>query len=114
MEKFAYDAPAEIFSSDGRAVRKRPVTYRRFASSAEAIRFAIEQLPQPMQRGTVMEVDGDRIQITEIRALYDSQRYPLSRQDSQPITAGTSYGQVGPRLPAHETVPSPGGTRNGR
>jgi hypothetical protein len=34
-----------------------------------------------MQRGTVMEVDGDRIQITQIRALYDSQRYPLSRRD---------------------------------
>jgi hypothetical protein len=58
------------------------VTYRRFARSAEAIRFAIEQLPQPMQRGTVMEVDGDRIQITQIRALYDSERYPLSRRIS--------------------------------
>ncbi|MES0403750.1 MAG: hypothetical protein ABUJ93_09635 [Hyphomicrobium sp.] len=95
MEVFAYDSPAEIFSSDGRVTRKRAVTNRRFARSAEAIRFAIEQLPQPMQPGTVMEVDGDRIQITQIRALYDSQRYPLSRRDPQHIAAGRPTGKRG-------------------
>lgn len=79
MEKFAYDAPAEIYSNDGRVARRRAVTYRRFGCSAEAIRFVIEELPQSIQPGTVMEVDGDRIQIAEIRALYDSEHYPLSR-----------------------------------
>jgi hypothetical protein len=114
MEKFAYDAPAEIFSSDARAVRKRPVTYRRFPSSAEAIRFAIEQLCQSVQRETVMEVEGDRIQIAQIRALYDSQRYPLSRQDPPPIMAATSRSRVWPRLPIDEVAPSRGRTGNGR
>ncbi len=112
MEKFAYDAPAEIFSIDRTAARKRPLTYRQFASSAEAIRFAIEQLPQPMQRGTVMEVEGDRIQITQIRALYDSQRYPLSRRDPQPM-ARSSYARVWPRPLASAAAPSLGRIRNG-
>jgi hypothetical protein len=40
-----------------------------------------------------MEVDGDRIQITEIRALYDSERYPLSRQYPQKVTAGSPAGK---------------------
>jgi hypothetical protein len=79
MEKFAYDAPAEIYSSQGSGARNRPVTYRRFSSSAEAIRFTIEQLPQIMQRGTVMEVGDDRFEFAAIRALYDSEHYPLSR-----------------------------------
>ena len=86
MEKFAYDAPAEIYSSQGFGARKRPVTYRRFPSSAEAIRFTIEQLPQIMQRGTVMEVGDDRFEFAAIRALYDSEHYPLSRDadDAEP------------------------------
>lgn len=85
MEIFAYEAPAEIYSTDRRVTRKRAVTRRRFEHSAEAIRFTIEQLSRSMQSGTVMEVNGDRIQITQIRALYDSQHYPLSRQTATAI-----------------------------
>ena len=84
MDGFEYDAPAEVYSSDGRGARKRPVSYRRFVSSAEAIRFAIEQLPELMQRGAVMQVGDDRFELTQIRALYDDERYPLSRQDRPP------------------------------
>ena len=79
MEKFAYDAPAEIYSNDGTGARKRPMSYRRLASSAEAIRFTVEQLPQMMQRGAVMEVGDDRFEFPRIRALYDSESYPLAR-----------------------------------
>jgi hypothetical protein len=79
MEKFAYDAPAEIYASNGTGARKRPVTYRRFPSSAEAIRFTMEELPLIMQRGTVMEVGDDRFEIADIRALYESEDYPLAR-----------------------------------
>jgi hypothetical protein len=76
---FAYDEPAEVYATDGKGPRKGPVSYRRFASSAEAIRFAIEELPQIMQRGTVMEVGQDRYEFADIRALYESDRYPLQR-----------------------------------
>jgi hypothetical protein len=34
-----------------------------------------------MQRGAVMQVGDDRFELTQIRALYDDERYPLSRQD---------------------------------
>jgi hypothetical protein len=84
MARFEYDVPAEVYSTVGRGTRKRPVTYRRFVSSAEAIRFAIEQLPELMQRGAVMQVDDDRFELTQIRALYDDERYPLSRQHRPP------------------------------
>jgi hypothetical protein len=79
MVEFSYDAPAEVYSSDGRGARKRPVTYRRFAKSAEAIRYAIEQLSEQMQRGTVMEIGDERFEFAKIRELYDSDRYPLTR-----------------------------------
>lgn len=78
--KFEYEAPAELFSSGGIGARKRPVSYRRFPSSAEAIRFAVEELPQIMQRGTVMEVGDDRFEFDDIRALYESEKYPLARE----------------------------------
>ena len=76
---FEYQAPAELYSSGGIGARKRPVNYRRFPSSAEAIRFAVEELPQIMQRGTVMEVGDDRFEFDDIRALYESDKYPLAR-----------------------------------
>jgi hypothetical protein len=79
MEAFPYAAPAEIYSSSGMGTRKRPVRYRRFPSSAEAIRFTMEELPQIMQRGTVMEVGDERYEFADIRALYESDRYPLAR-----------------------------------
>jgi len=76
---FSYDEPAEVYATDGKRTARRPVSYRRFANSAEAIRFAVEQLPQIMQRGTVMEVGEERYEFTDIRALYESDRYPLQR-----------------------------------
>lgn len=79
METFPYDAPAEIYSSSGTSARKRPVSYRRFPTSAEAIRFTVEELPHIVQRGTVMEVGDERYELADIRALYDSERYPLPR-----------------------------------
>lgn len=91
LEGFSYDEPAEVYSADGKAARKRPVSYRRFASSAEAIRFAVEQLPQIMQRGTVMEMGEDRYEFADIQVLYESDRYPLQRdRDCEADGAGPS------------------------
>ena len=99
MNKFEYDVPAEVYSSDGRGASKRPVACRRFEHSAEAIRFTVEQLPQPIQPWAVMEVDGDRIKFAHIRALYDSERYPLSRRDPQLSLAGLRSGKCGQSVP---------------
>jgi len=77
--KFPFDATAELYSSNGTGARKRPVSYRRFDSSAEAIRFAVEELPPIMHRGTVMEVGDERFEFDDIRALYERDDFPLAR-----------------------------------
>jgi hypothetical protein len=76
---FSYEASAEIYASSGYGARKRPVSYRRFSSSAEAIRFVVEELPQMLQRGTVMEIGDDRYEFAAIYRLYESDAYPLAR-----------------------------------
>jgi len=58
----------------------RPVGYRRFRSAAEAIRFAIEELPAYPALQTWMNVGDERFDGDAIRRLYDSGEYPLPRR----------------------------------
>lgn len=69
MDKFDYDAPADLYWSDRQGPRKRPVMYRGFARSVEAICFAIEQLPLSAQPWAIIEMGDDRIEFTRPRAL---------------------------------------------
>lgn len=80
MTDFDYAAPAELFACRSRGSTSRPVTYRRFKSGAEAIRFAIETLPSDVLFGTVVEVHEQRFDAAQIRKLYDSEDYPLQRR----------------------------------
>jgi hypothetical protein len=80
MNDFDYAAPAEVFACKSRGSSPRPVTYRRFDSGAEAIRFAIEELPSDVLFGTVLEVDEQRFDAAQIRKLYESKAYPLQRR----------------------------------
>jgi hypothetical protein len=78
MEKFDYSAPAELFPARNRKVASK-LKYRRFAHAADAIRFAVEELPEPLLVGAYIEVDSGRLGHQEIRALYASELYPLKK-----------------------------------
>jgi hypothetical protein len=78
---FDYSTEAELFSAKrARKLRRQPLGYRRFARAADAIRFAIEELPPHLVGGTYLEVAEQRYQFDEIRRLYDSVAYPLARR----------------------------------
>jgi hypothetical protein len=75
---FDYNAAAELFLSRSRAAKNRP-KYKRFDTAAEAVRFVIEELPAAVLPGTYLLVDEVRFSVEDIRHLYDSAAYPLSR-----------------------------------
>ena len=80
MAEVDYDAEAELFPAGGRGIRRRPVAYRRFARAADAIRFAIEELPPERLLGAYLEVDEQRFDGDGIRRLYANDAYPLARK----------------------------------
>ena len=74
---FDYNAPAELFLSKGLATREK---YRRFATAAEAIRYAVEDLRTPKAFGAWLEV-GDERNSSEIQRLYEADDYPLRKSE---------------------------------
>lgn len=75
---FDYNAPAELYPGRNRKSTKR-VTYRRFETAADAIRFAVEELPEPLLLGACIEINEQRLNHKDIQALYASEQYPLKR-----------------------------------
>lgn len=78
MDTFDYAAPAELFPSRNRKIASK-VKYRRFDRAADAIRFAMEELPEPLLLGAYIEIDEQRLGHQQIRELYDSELYPLKK-----------------------------------
>jgi hypothetical protein len=78
LGSFNYNAPAELFPSRGKKGRGH-VTYRRFNTAAEALRFAVEQMPPAALLGAYLEVNERRFGLNEMRSLYESAAYPLKR-----------------------------------
>lgn len=79
IEAFDYAAPAEMFMTNARFGRRPPISYRRFDTAAQALRFAVEELPPPLLIGAVMEVAEQRFDHQGIRDLYGQDSYPLAR-----------------------------------
>src|SRR3954454_282401 len=82
LNGFDYNAPAELYPSRIKKGRGR-VTYKRFDTAAEALRFAIEEIPPAVLLGAYLEVDEARCGVAEMRHLYDSAAYPLKRAVAQ-------------------------------
>jgi hypothetical protein len=75
----AFDYGAED-PTRNRKSKQQPIGYRRFAQAAEAVRFAIEELPPEFLLGARLEVDEERYDGGGIRRLYESADYPLVRR----------------------------------
>jgi hypothetical protein len=69
MPPFDYNAPAELFLAKRTKSREN---YRRFATAAEAIRYAVEDLRTPKAFGAWLEVGDERFNSTEIERLYEA------------------------------------------
>jgi hypothetical protein len=88
MTIFDYSTEAELsatarevglFPTPGRRMRQ-PTGYGRFARAADAIRFAIEELPPELLLATQLKVAEEKFDGDGIRRLYDSVEYPLARR----------------------------------
>jgi len=79
MVKFDYEVPAELFMTKRKGRAHQRLGYRRFATAAEAIRFAVEEFPAMHALGAYMQVGDERFDSDGIHRLYESSAYPLRR-----------------------------------
>ena len=68
--EFDYSAPAELFLA--KPARLCRTKYRQFATAAEALRFAVEELRIPKAFGAWLEVGDQRFNSMEIQRLYQA------------------------------------------
>src|SRR5436305_7465124 len=80
MPAFNYAAEAELFPTKNRRSKSAPFAYRRFERAADAIRFAVEDLPADAFAGAYLEVGEIRFDRRGIRELYDHAEYPHARK----------------------------------
>jgi hypothetical protein len=77
-DNFDYDQAAELYP--GRTPFNTGLKrYMRFPSAAEAIRFAIEQMPRESLRAAILEIGEERYEGQSILDLYMAGTYPLAR-----------------------------------
>ena len=98
---FDYSIAAELFPTRSRKPRRSVMKYRRFARAADAIRFAVEELPSELLLGAYLEVDEKRFGSDGIRHLYESARYPLARRGKRGRSPGAG---IKPRSGSGETL----------
>ena len=74
-----FDTPAELYSSrNQRAGRFSGLKYQRFETLAEAVKFAVEEIPAQLNFARI-EAGESSFRADEIRKLYGSDDFPLPR-----------------------------------
>jgi hypothetical protein len=82
MKPFDYSLPAELFMGRRKGSSRQRLGYRRFATAAEAVRFAVEDFPSVRTLGAWMQIGDQRFDSDEIHRLYERADYPLQRRES--------------------------------
>lgn len=77
---FDYGAPAGVFTQMRYGRRGSGAKYRRFDTAAEAIRYAVEEVPAPLLPGITMEVGDETLDHLAIVRLYEDSRFPAARR----------------------------------
>ena len=88
MAIFDYSTEAELSPTvsevalfpAGRRRMRQPTGYGRFARAADAIRFAVEELPPELLLAAQLKVAEEKFDGDGIRRLYESVEYPLVRR----------------------------------
>jgi hypothetical protein len=70
---------AELFLS--KPAKGSRTKYRRFATAAEALRYAVEDFRTPKAFGAWLEVGDERFNSSEIQSLYEAEDYPLRKPE---------------------------------
>jgi hypothetical protein len=77
---FNYDAAAGLYFGRPGVQARKATGYRRFASAAAAVLFAVEQLGPAQLDFALLEIDEERFSAADIRLLYESADFPLARK----------------------------------
>jgi hypothetical protein len=96
-ELFPTRSEAELFPTKRRKLRREPVGYGRFARAADAIRFAIEELPASLLPEACLEVEDEIFDVEGIRRLYQSDAYPLVRRATRPVSVTSPADGASPK-----------------
>jgi hypothetical protein len=109
-----YGSPAELFiPKRGGRGRRQTINYRRFATAAEAVRFAVEEFPAVRTLGAWMQVGDHRYDKERVND-FDHEGTPPAGQLLQILLkitvvhtsfhflakAATVFGKAGPRTDA--------------
>jgi hypothetical protein len=82
---FDYGLPAELFMAKHKGRARSRFISRRFATAAEAIRYAVEDFPAIRALGAWMQVGNERFDGEDIQRLYESHYFPLQRRTDQAL-----------------------------
>ena len=75
---FDFFLPAELYVP-AMVARRGHMDYRRFETAAAALLYALESLPGKRLAAAVLDVEGERYDAGQMKALYDRLDFPLER-----------------------------------